>query len=757
MKDQNFRFLDVPVPAEDLAASPALRTPASDRSYLIDTEPEVGGISRLFWKYLPASIGLVLLGSLAGFATVILQAPVFKARVMLEINAISEYYVKSSLDPLSGSFDPNAVNVQTQIKLLQVGPVTKQVLEAMLREPPPKTQPSGVFAALRTRLRGSAATQAATSLPVAVSMAVATFDARPIAGTRLVELSCESTHPELASGFLNRVASTFIEDADRTRAESTERTTHWLAKQLEETDGKLRAAEGELEQFVVAGGTDFAAPASMLSDAQLKQLQGDLVVAQAERLARQARFEADLQGDVNAIPEVADDPELHDLRRRLAEIKDQRQALSAILTPKHYKMQRLDEAEQDLLASVKSRTDSIVSRLRNEYEGAVHKQDLLTAAYKAQGSSVISKSRQVAEYNALKRDVDSLKVNRDTLLQRINQSGGSTSLPVGLMHLVEPSLPPRTAFKPNPVTQIGLGAFGGMIASLLFAVGREKLDKSIRGPGTVPTMLQVPELGVIPSVDRLRGRARKLSPKEVETVSSNTLAINKGKAYGIADGVWGDGAGIMAESFRTTLASLVREANGSRKVIMITSPEPGDGKTTIASNLAIALAESGKSVVIVDADFRRPKLREVFTLLEDVDISQVLESDLDLAECPLPLLAGVTPMPRLFVSPNRRQNHNVSDLIYSPRVGTLIQRLRSEFDFVLVDVPPILQLADARVIARYVDGAALVIRAGHTDRRSAAAACQCLIDDRVPVFGTILNQWDPGSSQTSSYYYQGAS
>jgi succinoglycan biosynthesis transport protein ExoP len=748
MKDQNI-LLRTDFEQQTASTEPPV---GSNQSYLGETEAEQGTLWRLVRRYLPYSACLVLLGSIAGFATVVLQAPVFKARVMLEVNAINESYLKSSLDPLSGSFDPNAVNVQTQIKLLQVGPVTKQIYDQMLREPPPQMAPRGTFASIRTRLRGAAAAHAEVSQTVALRMAVSTFDARPVSGTRLIELSCESTNPELAARFLNNVADRFIQDGDRSRTESAERTGRWLSNQLLETDAKLRKAESDLQQFVVAAGNDFAAPDSMLAEAELKQLQADFVRAQAERLAKQARFEADARGDVNAIPEVADDVELHEIRRRISDIRDQREVLAATLTPKHYKMQRLDEAEQELLAAAKARTDSIVARIRSEYDSALHKQELLAAAYQEKGGSVIAKSAKVTEYNALKRDADSLKVDRDTLVQRINQSGSSTSLPVGLIRLVEPSVPPGQPFKPNPVTQIGLGAFGGLMASLLFAIGREKLDKSIRAPGAARSMLRVPELGVIPSANRLRSRARHRLLREARS-SSGTLA--EGADEIVDSGIWGDGAGVMAESFRNTVASLIREAsNGSRKVIMITSPEPGDGKTTIASNLAIALAESGKKVVVIDADFRRPKLRTAFHLLADVDITRVLISDVSLDSCPMALLASPTLMPRLWVSPNSAPADRLSELIYSPRISEFIRRMRREFDFVLVDVPPVLQLADARVFSRYVDGAALVIRAGQTDRRLAAAACQCLVDDRVPVFGTILNQWDPIGSPASSYYYQ---
>src|SRR5450432_2785855 len=129
----------------DTPVSRLLAGPSASQGYLIDSEPATSNLWVLVRKYLPWSAALILLGALAGFATVIFEAPVFKARVILEVNAINENYVKTSLDPLSGSFDPNAINVQTQIKLLKVGPVTREIYEEMLQEPAPVTRPAGAF------------------------------------------------------------------------------------------------------------------------------------------------------------------------------------------------------------------------------------------------------------------------------------------------------------------------------------------------------------------------------------------------------------------------------------------------------------------------------------------------------------------------------------------------------------------------------------------------------------------------------------
>jgi capsular exopolysaccharide synthesis family protein len=289
-------------------------------------------------------------------------------------------------------------------------------------------------------------------------------------------------------------------------------------------------------------------------------------------------------------------------------------------------------------------------------------------------------------------------------------------------------------------------------------------------PGSTRILLNVPELGVIPAATKLPrasrpGRAgkRRSSQKSLALQPNQTNHAFAGQALdlmvpyrgGLLHAAWGGqpSTPILADRFRATLASLLREAGTSRgcKVIMISSPCEGDGKTTVTANLGIALAEAGRKVLLVDADMRRPQLGRHFSIEDGREgLSDVLQDRLEVRDAPIAVETGI---PGLWILPAGSLPENVTQLLYSPQLETFVNRARKEFDVVLFDVPPLLLLADARLIAQYVDGAVLVVRAGQTDRASVVQADQCLMEDGVHLYGTILNDWQPQANSSYGKFY----
>ena len=211
----------------------------------------------------------------------------------------------------------------------------------------------------------------------------------------------------------------------------------------------------------------------------------------------------------------------------------------------------------------------------------------------------------------------------------------------------------------------------------------------------------------------------------------------------------------MAESFRGTVTSILHSAeNGSApRVILVSSAIRAEGKTTVVSNLGIALAEINQKVLLIDGDMRKPRLNEVFNLPNDWGLSDLLREKSSLRDCPLEALVKPTEMPELSVLTSGPGTNSISNLLYSHRMLELLQRLRSEFDIILIDTPPMLDISDARILGRLVDAAILVFRAGSTSRDAAMAAKRRLTDDGIPVLGTILNAWDV---KNGHYYGYGA-
>jgi capsular exopolysaccharide synthesis family protein len=222
-----------------------------------------------------------------------------------------------------------------------------------------------------------------------------------------------------------------------------------------------------------------------------------------------------------------------------------------------------------------------------------------------------------------------------------------------------------------------------------------------------------------------------------------------GNARGFAVAAREDRTSIFSESVRATLTSLLFAggATDAPKIFVITSSLPGEGKTTVVSNLGAALAEIDGKVLLIDADFRGPQLHKIFSLDNSRGLSDLLTGEEVPSAGMLRELIQETDIPNLSVLTSGPAVNRLASLLHGlhgPRLKRIFDRLRGEFDHVVVDVPPSLVFADARIIAQSTDGVVLVLRAAQTSWPSAAAAVQRLRMDGVRILGTILNDWRPG-------------
>ena len=198
------------------------------------------------------------------------------------------------------------------------------------------------------------------------------------------------------------------------------------------------------------------------------------------------------------------------------------------------------------------------------------------------------------------------------------------------------------------------------------------------------------------------------------------------------------------ESFRATLASILSANHEGEHphVFVITSSRPMEGKTTVVSNLGIALTKIGNKVLLIDGDLRRPRLHKVFDQVNSWGLSDVLREKNAIEELPLEVLVKKTAIPHLSLLPSGTCAEDIFGLLCSGRMSRLFHRFRPEFDYVLVDAPPCLEFADTRIMARYAEKLLLVVRADYTDSSTVQAAVQRLLGDGIPVMGIIFNYWD---------------
>jgi len=185
-------------------------------------------------------------------------------------------------------------------------------------------------------------------------------------------------------------------------------------------------------------------------------------------------------------------------------------------------------------------------------------------------------------------------------------------------------------------------------------------------------------------------------------------------------------------------------------LVSVSSPGPGEGKTTIVANAGLMLAALGRRVLLIDADLRRGRLPGVFGLSSGPGLSTLLQSS-SVSTVELDTYIQKTSIPSLSVLSGGPSPASCANLLHSPEFVELLRRLKAKYDIVLIDTPPLLQVADARIIGRLSDGLILVVRAGRTSRDAAFAARERLHTDRTRILGLVLNDWDPNSSSHSYY------
>jgi capsular exopolysaccharide synthesis family protein len=214
---------------------------------------------------------------------------------------------------------------------------------------------------------------------------------------------------------------------------------------------------------------------------------------------------------------------------------------------------------------------------------------------------------------------------------------------------------------------------------------------------------------------------------------------------------------VIAESFRAILVSILFSSQDRRRsrVLVVTSSGPAEGKSTVISNLGIAVAEVNHRVLLVDADLRKPRLHTILGVENDRGLSDLLRSREPIAAT-LEGMIRETEIPGLFLLPSGPSTSSAASLLYSTRMPEVLKVLRMQFDTIFLDTPPMLQIPDARVLGRMVDSVLMVVRAGKTTRDAAMAARQRFAEDGTQILGTVLNDWNPKWSPSGYYGYDGA-
>jgi len=710
-----------------------------------------------------------LLGAVAGFLYTLPQPRIYQAHTTIEVQGLNEDFlglhnVSPTVSPTSNYYPD--FDIQTQVKIMQSESLAKSVVADLEKgKPPENMRPPDRLTVWKKALKIDPPSQ--TELwELAIGTAAGSVRVRASGTNRIVEITCDSTQPQVAASFANTLTREFIEQNLEARWKSTEYTGEWLTRQLQDIKIKLEKADEELNSYARSSGLTFTDEKTSVEEDKLRSLQKDLLQAQSDRVSKQSKYEMASTSPPEALPDVLDDSALRDDETNLTELRRKYAELRIALTPQNPEVRRVQAQITLMEATVKQERVNILTRIKNEYEAAQNREKLMTASYLAEVKLVADQSEKTTHYGILKREVDSTRSLYETMLQRMKEASVASALRASNIRVVDPAEPPSIPYKPNVYRFITMGLLAGICLGVSLVVLRERADRTLHDPGDIAYYLHLPELGVVPTANiELTQRGFKVAraPQARDAV----LGLNGQPAIrddALDDRVelvtWARKKSLISESFRTTLTSILFSGhNGDRpRTIVLTSASPKEGKTTVVCNLAIALAEINHKVLIIDADLRRPRMHNVFGVKNDDNgLSEILLKHEPLDDATLCAAVRPTHIPNLYILPSGRSRFNAASLLHSERLPELLRGLREQFDTILVDTPPMVNIPDARVLARLADGVILILRSAATTRDAALLAKQRFLDDGIPVMGTILNNWNPNTPGYGYYrnYYAG--
>jgi capsular exopolysaccharide synthesis family protein len=706
---------------------------------------------RIVVRHKATVILLFVIGALVGFLYTLPQTPIYHASATLEVQGLNEDFLNlKDVTPTSTgiALDP-AADILTQVKLLQSQSLRQHAITKLRAKPSPlsaRSTPGDRVQVWKQALH-------LNSGPIltwdgALDMAAGSLTVRASGTTRIMEISADSADPKAAADFVNGLTTEFIDQDLEGRMTSSEVTSQWLTRQLDDLKIKLEKSEDQVQAYASSAGLQMAGGgvsgkddhADNVTTAKLRALQTELLSAQADRVKTQSKYELVSSAPIDSLPEVVDDANLREYQTKLADLRRQIAEAKVSFTPVNPKVVKLQTQIDEVERAFRKERQDVVSRIKNDYDASMRREKLIETQYDAHLKLVNDQSSQAIHYDILKREADTNHQIYEAMLQKVKEASIAAAMRSSNYKIIDPANPPSAPYKPNLSQSSMMGSLGGLVLGVLFVLVRERADRSLQQPGDVAHFLNLPELGVIPS-DRA-GSAAKLYGGRKGLIPAQATDQD------VALATFHRRPSLLAESFHDTLTSILFSGHNDfqPQVIALTSAGPAEGKTTISSNLAAALADINQKVLLIDADMRRPRQHAVFGLPNVQGLSSLLKDHSPILGCPPAPIVMETLVPGLSVMPSGPAVSNAANLLYSPRLAEMIRAIRSEFDFILIDTPPMLQIADARIIGQHCDSVILVVRAGKTTRDTARAAKLKFQQDGTPILGSILNDWIPGQN-----------
>ena len=661
------------------------------------------------WRYLIA--GAVGLGIVAAIVVTLLMRPMYRAWVTLEANpptfAVTDDQSHEQQEMAGGD---TMDFVTTQVGLLRSDSVAERAAQELNLANIPDVVPQNLEASKR--------------LEAATSMIVQNLKVVPPVGGELIRFSYDSPSPQIAAGVANAVAESFINTAIQRRYESSAYARNFLERQIGKTRSDLERSERALVAYAQRQGIiDTSASQGQQGGGDASSLQGESLVklnaALAEATARRVAAEGAYRQSLTTGPTSDVTQSTLALRQQLAQLEGEYQQKRTIEKPEHPEMvglrSQIDELKSQIANAAAQASAGRNNGLLADYRAAVSAENALRVRVAQLKGDVLNLRGRSIQYTILQREVDTNRALYDALLQRYKQIGVAGGIGIAPVSIVDRASVPSSPFRPSLLLNLLFGIGFGLIAGVGSAVGLEFVNDTIKNREDVRRKLSLPCLGVVP-----RTLAKDAFVEDLKNPAS-----------------------MISEAYSAIVAALrFSTESGMPKVLLLTSTRSGEGKSSSALALAQNFARRGKSVLLVDADLRKPAFK---TPGGQVGLSKLLTTESRVEDHVL-----ATHYSNLSLLPSGPVPPSPPDLLSTGRIRKVVAEAGERFDLVVIDGPPTLGLADAPLLAAAAGKVLFVVESGKTKTRGAIEALNRLEATGAHIVGAILEK--AGEAATSYGY-----
>ncbi|WP_437894989.1 GumC family protein [Sorangium sp. So ce124] len=575
----------------------------------------------------------------------------------------------------------------------------------------------------------------------------------PVKDSRLAIVRYNDADRERAQRILSMLMDVYIEQNLDDALTSTNSAVDWLRTQLDKLKNDLETSETSLYEYKKSNNIldiDFEDKTNLLRE-EMKQINDALTTVRTRREEFAARTHELSQVDPNnpldlPASELIQSPLLQMLRARHEEFVRERDALVGSGKGENHPEVR---AAIERVAANKS---ALIAEIKN-VQGAVSR-DLAIVKRQETGLAGLldGAKKQAFELNSLKIEYDRLRRTKENteklyqlVLERTKESDLQRMMRVNNIRVLDRPNLPLMAIRPRVPVNIAIGILAGLLLGIGAAMARAMLDRTLTTPDEVERELGLPFLGLLPEFDR-RDRGEAL-PRRARR--RGKLAVQLGRPEFIVHDQPKSGIAEAARAIRTNL--LFMSPDQPYKTLLIASAGPAEGKTTVCCCIAVAMAQAGQRVVLIDCDLRRPRLHTIFDKGPELGVTSALLDDSVVDD----ESALRTEVENLYVIPAGPIPPNPAELLHSDRFRALLRKLQGRFDRVIIDSPPIGAVTDGAVLSTLVDGTLLVVRASATTRDFARHGIRAVLDVGGKTVGVVLNAADLNRREYGTYRYYG--